>query len=323
MKKFVASVLVLVMMFSLCAPVMATESLQRKNHYGEFEYVDALGDQFHGIYTRDDEKAEVVVYDETGNLMSRAVREHGSDFIVETVTKKESGGALESRSRETETRTININDYIIPVPERQGDVASPASLSSLEIDLPGYTYYTKKGTYTTDYIYQGNILKGDGYFRQNGDYYEYDRMSYKFVRNTTINAIFLVLGGAYGWVTETIIKNILISAGIGFTGVVITTDWVFNGCAKSFGYDIQCRMKYNGANVTMSQITRNLEYLLVEDEDGNVIDCYFDDFSYSTPAQAITAWCSEAVGYGAKAFSYKYITGANPSLPLPVTGPNF
>lgn len=82
-------------------------------------------------------------------------------------------------------------------------------------------------------------------------------------------------------------------------------------------------MKYNGVNVTMSQITKSLEYLIVEDEDGNVIDCYFDDFSYSTPSQAISGWCREAVGYGAKAFNIKYITGSDPSLPLPVTGPVF
>ena len=35
------------------------------------------------------------------------------------------------------------------------------------------------------------------------------------------------------------------------------------------------------------------------------------------------AWCSEAVGYGAKAFNVKYITGSDPSLRLPVTGPTF
>lgn len=148
-------------------------------------------------------------------------------------------------------------------------------------------------------------------------------MSYKFVRNTTINAIVILVGGVYGWVTKTSIINILAGAGISVVGVAITTDWVFNGCVKSFGYDVQCRMEYNGVRIVMSQIEKKLEYLVVEDDDGNVTGVSFDDFSYNTPKEATNAWCSEAVGYGAKAFNVKYITGSDPSLRLPVTGPTF
>ena len=322
MKKLIASVLVFAMMFTLSVPAMAEEPNHSSDYYEEFEYIDSLGDQYHGIYTRNDEKAEVVVYDETGNLVSKAVQEHGSDFIVETVPKESDETALVNLSGEMETRIININDYIIPVPERE-DIVSPTSTNSVKIDLPGRTYYEQRGTYNTDYIYKGDILQGYGYYRQNGDNDEYNRMSYKFVRNTTINAIVILVGGVYGWVTKTSIINILAGAGISVVGVAITTDWVFNGCVKSFGYDVQCRMEYNGVRIVMSQIEKKLEYLVVEDDDGNVTGVSFDDFSYNTPKEATNAWCSEAVGYGAKAFNVKYITGSDPSLRLPVTGPTF
>ncbi len=82
-------------------------------------------------------------------------------------------------------------------------------------------------------------------------------------------------------------------------------------------------MEYNGVRIVMSQIEKKLEYLVVEDDDGNVTGVSFDDFSYNTPKEATNAWCSEAVGYGAKAFNVKYITGSDPSLRLPVTGPTF
>lgn len=321
MKKYIASVLMLAMMVSLSMPVKAAGHIQNKDHYEEFEYVDDFGDRYHGFYARDDEMAEVAIYDEAGRLISRAIREQGSDLIIETISKKAGGEALESRSEEMETRITNINDYIIPVPEKQDSIANPASSASVEIDLPGKTYYIKNGTHNTDYLYQGYILKGDSYYRQNGDNYEYDRMSHKFVRNTSISAILIIVGGVYGWATKSVIEDILFSAGVGVAGVALTTDWVFNGCAMSFGYDIQCRMKYNGANVIMSQIERSFEYLVVEDEKGNVLGYYFDDFEYSSPATAIRSWCNEAVGYGAKAFNIKYIAGTDPSLHLPVTGP--
>ncbi len=108
---------------------------------------------------------------------------------------------------------------------------------------------------------------------------------------------------------------------MGLIGAAITTDWEFNGCVNAYEYQFKCEMEYNGRNVVMSLIERDLEYLIVEDEKGNVTSFTFDDYSYSSPSNAIDFLCSEAVGYAAKAFYLKYITGYQPSLPLPVDGP--
>lgn len=321
MKRILAGCLTLVMMFSLCVPTLATDSIHNRGYYEEFEYEDVLGDLYHVIYTYDEKKAVVTVLDDDGNLISEAEREKGSNYIIETKLQKEVKGTPASLNGEKSTQIIDISELVLPVVEQMDNPVAPAVNTSVSINLPGSTTYTSKGMYNTDYIYQGNILKGEAFYRQTGAVDEYDRISYRFVRNTTINAIVLVLGGVYGWVTGTAIRHILGSAGIGIIGVGITTDWVFRGCVKAYEYQFKCEMRYNGSTKVMSVIKRDLEYLIVEDEDGSVIDFFFDDISYSSPSQAINMRCSEAVGYAAAAFNAKYITGSNPSLTLPVSGP--
>ena len=63
------------------------------------------------------------------------------------------------------------------------------------------------------------------------------------------------------------------------------------------------------------------EYLLSKDILLGTTNRTFDNFSYSTPEQAVNMCCKEAVGYAAQAFSAKYITGSKPNLSLPVSGP--
>ena len=322
-RKVVSMFLALCLLFSMCVPASAVDRVQDqdKEYSEKFEYVDDFGEKYHGVYTYDGEKAVVAVYDATGNLVSKAEREQGSDYIVETVYHGGRGKEFSSRDNTKETKILNVNDFVIPVLEK--DLATTTAVRTVEIDIPGSTSYTSKGMYNTDYLYQGRILKGEAFYRQTGNVDEYDRMSYKFARNTTINAIILILGGVYGWVTEAMIQSILVSAGIGLAGVGLTTDWIFNGCVKAFEYQFKCEMEYGGRDVVMSVITGDLEYLIVYDEDGYVLDFFYDDFSYSSPTQSINSRCSEAVGYAAKAFSIKYITASDPTLPLPVNGPVF
>lgn len=314
-KKVLASFLVFAIMLPLSTPVMAIEDVQSILHSEVFNYMDDRGDYYHGIYTYGEDSVIVDIFDEDDNLISRAERKHGSDYIIETTYTD----ITESRTENQEEKTnlININDIILPVSEETNSIA-PASV---EIEIPGSTSYESNGFYNTDYLYQGFILKGEAFFRQTGNVSEYNRVSYSFVRGVTLNVIIVVLTGYYGFLTKAAIGEILRNAGVGLIGAAITTDWEFNGCVNAYEYQFKCEMEYNGRNVVMSLIERDLEYLIVEDEKGNVTSFTFDDYSYSSPSNAIDFLCSEAVGYAAKAFYLKYITGYQPSLPLPVDGP--
>lgn len=77
----------------------------------------------------------------------------------------------------------------------------------------------------------------------------------------------------------------------------------------------------NGRSIKMSEITKKFDYLLSKDILLGTTNRTFDNFSYSTPEQAVNMCCKEAVGYAAQAFSAKYITGSKPNLSLPVSGP--
>lgn len=332
MKKTLSFILVLSMMLSLCTPVLAVSNDSNGDvFYEEFEYYDSLGDKYKGVFLRDAEKSVASIYDEAGNLVVKSEREHDSNIIVETVPKSTESNMRTAISLEDnfETRLVDINDLLVPTDEISANTenisaGAPVTIAATTGDsVPGSTVYKKYGTYNTDYLYMGEILTGDGYYRRTGNYTDSNRVSYQFVRNTAITTISLALGAYYSWLTLTKVKDIIVGLGIGATASALTMDWNFKGCVRAFEYQFKCQMVYNGSSIKVSEITRNLEYLYSEDEVLGTTNYNFDDFSYSSPTQAVNMRCSEAVGYAAKAFSIKYITGSDPSLSLPVNGPVF
>lgn len=327
MKKLTAWVLMLTMMFSLCVPAFAVGRQPDTFYYEEFEYIDSVGDRYHGTYTYDDKSAIVIIYDETGEVISKAERRLESNYIVETIPKNFFEGASINEISNAEIKITNINDLIIPLTENVAqngiEMYAPAATTILGDPIPGSKIYKSNGYYRTDYLYQGKMLQGEGFYRQTGKVSEYNRVSYRFIRNTSVAAVVLTISSLYTWAKAEKIKDLMEGLGVSIVGGVITIDWDFYGSVQAFEYQFKCEMKYNGRNIVMSEIEGNLEYLSIKDKDGNVKACYFDDSSCGTPNEVLEMKCSEATGYAAKAFNIKYISGSDPSLPLPVNGPVF
>lgn len=325
MKRIMSIVLVMATMLSLYVPVQAVENVpENYKDYEEFEYVDSAGDKFKAVSYKDDEKTVAIIYDSQGNMLVKSERAFGSDFIIETVATEVMGGGARSAARTT-TRVIDIKDMQVPWEEELISASMPAydvMATNTGDSVPGSTTYKKYKTYNTDYVYQGEILTGDGYFRKtSATPVTSNRVSYNWVRNTTINAIFLILSGYYSWVTLSTTKQILTGLGIGLTGVALTTDLNYRGEVETYTFQFKCHMDYKGNSIKMSEITKKFDYLLSKDILLGTTNRTFDNFSYSTPEQAVSMCCSEAVGYAAKAFSVKYITESDPDLSLPVSGP--
>lgn len=327
MKKFMSIILVMATMLSLYVPAQAVEKGPGTyKDYEEFEYVDSVGEKFRAVAYKDDEKTVAIVYDSQGNMVVKSERAFGSDYIIETVTEEVAGRSVLSTEGATATRVIDIKDMQVPWSEATLDSMNTPSYGVMSTDtgdtVPGSTAYKKYKTYNTDYLYQGEILTGDGYFRKtSATPVTSNRVSYNWARNTTINAIFLILSGYYSWVTLSTTKQILIGLGIGLAGAALTSDLNYRGEVETYTFQFKCHMDYNGRSVKMSEITKKFDYLLSKDILLGTTNRNFDNFSYSTPEQAVNMCCSEAVGYAAKAFSVKYITGSDPDLSLPVSGP--
>ncbi|WP_295582701.1 hypothetical protein [uncultured Oscillibacter sp.] len=313
MKKIIACCLVVTMIFSLGISASALGTSDVQPYYEEFDYVDSLGDTYRGVYTRNSASAVVTIYDRNGNLVSKAEQKNGSNLIVESIR-----GEGITRSDGMITRVINIHDLVIPTPANEVGGNVPALLSDT---IPGSSSWRSNGYYNTDYLYLGNRLRGEGFYRNTGKYSEYDRVSYKFVQDTTISAIVLVISGFYSWMTAAKVTQVLRDLGVGMGTAAITMSWNFHGCVRALTFQFKCEMEYNGTDVVMSQIDRDLEYLYAYDDISGTESYIFDDYSYNSPTQAVNMRCSEVVGYGAKAFNVKYITQTNPSLRLPVSGP--
>ena len=318
-KKMMSLALAVVMCLSLCVPAFAAENVNP--YYETFEYVDSLGDTYTFIFTRDSKSTVAIVNDENGNLVAKSEQANGFNYIENTIPAVAYSRNISSARYVTET--ININDLIAPMPSdiTLDESSINAFLAASGDSIPGSSTYKSNGTYNTDYTYQGNILKGEAFYRRTGGYTEYNRVSYVFTRNMTITAIFIVLGGMYSWLKLTAIKEIAAGVGIGITGAAITMDWNYYGKMRAYDFQYKCNMVHNGSTIKMSEITRKLEYLISGDSVLGTTNYKFDDFSYDTPTQGVYMQCSEAVGYAAKAFSVKYITESDPTLSLPVSGP--
>ena len=327
MKKIVSLILVMATMLSLYVPVKAAEKgLGTYRDYEEFEYVDSFGEKFRAVSYKDDEKTVAIVYDSQGNMIVKSERAFGSDYIIETVTEEVAGRNALNTEGTTATRVINIKDMQVPWSGSPLDSMNTPSYGVMATDtgdtVPGSTAYKKYKTYNTDYLYQGEILTGDGYFRKtSATPVTSNRISYNWVRNTTINTIFLILSGYYSWVTLSTTKQIIIGLGIGIAGASMTSDLHYRGEVETYTFQFKCQMDYNGRSIKMSEITKKFDYLLSKDILLGTTNRTFDNFSYSTPDQAVNMCCKEAVGYAAQAFSAKYITGSKPNLSLPVSGP--
>lgn len=80
-------------------------------------------------------------------------------------------------------------------------------------------------------------------------------------------------------------------------------------------------MSYLGTNYDMCIISRQIDRIRFINTDTGLVTEIFNPISYTTESDAINGYCREAVGYGATAYNVKFITGTNPNLSLPVSGP--
>lgn len=346
MKKIISIMLVISIFTCISAPAFATSvslhpieivretytsASQNGVFYESYSYVDSIGDTYNVSFSKSQEETTAIITDESGNLIAKSEYINGNSFITNTIP-------VSARSifpHNAYTENISIDSYVKDDSEFEKSffiedsslVQNPmtvAATTSGGDPVPGSTTYKYYKTYNTDYIYLGEILKGDGYYRKLSGYDEYNRASYAFQKGVTIAAIFTILGGVYSFLTGTVdILTLAGGMGISVIGSAIGMDWNLNACVRSFDFQFQCRMVYNGSTKTMSQIAHQLEYLYGYDEVLETDSYVFDSFSYSSPEQAVSAHCSEAVGYGAAAFNAKYIMGTYPTLVLPVSGPSW
>ena len=346
MRKFISIVLTLALFTSISAPALASstslhpieivkETYVSSTEDGVFSesynYVDSLGDLYNVSFTKSSTQTTTVITDEFGSLVSKSEYIDGNDFITNTIPITTRAGSDVG----TFSENINIDYYVeddsefnetfsVQAPLVTANSVATTASSSGGDPIPGSTSFKHYKTYNTDYIYLGNILKGDGYYRRLAGYDEYNRSSYTFQKGAALASIFTILGGIYSFLTGTTqIAALAGGMGISIIGSALGMDWNLDACVRSFDFQIQCRMEYNNSTKIMSQITRKLEYLYGYDEFIEADSYVFDSFSYGSPNQAVNAYCSEAVGYGAAAFSAKYITGNYPNLVLPVSGPSY
>lgn len=346
MRKFISIILTLSIFACISAPALAysndlrpveiidetyTSSTGKNSFTESYDYIDSLGDVYHVTFSKSSTKTTTVISDEDGTLVAKSEYITGDDYITNTIPVASRAGVQPALCSEM----VSIDQYVKDDSEfyETFTVTEPLTLSNQVTvaattaggdSIPGSTTFKFHKTYNSDYIYQGEILKGDGYYRRLSGYDEYNRSSYSFQRGATIAAIFTILGGVYSFLTGT--TQILVLAGgmgISVIGSALGMDWNLNACVRSFDFQFQCRMVYNNSTKTMSQITRQLEYLYGYDEFIDAESYVFDSFSYSSPEQAVGAYCSEAVGYGAAAFNAKYISCSYPTLVLPVSGPSW
>ena len=344
MKKLLSLILVASIFVCISAPAYAkTSALQPIKVLSEtytsttedgvftesYCYVDSIGDTYKVFFSKTQKKTTVVITDEIGTLVSKSEYLSGADFITNTTATLTRSGS----SQEIQTENIDIDRYIVDnsefdkvffVRDLSATQRSTTVRSSGGDPVPNSTTFTHCGTFNTDLLYQGRILTGEGYYRMLPTYTEYNRNSYKFELNTALGAICTILSGVYSFLTGT--DKILILAGgmgISFIGSALATDWNLNACVRSFDFQFQGRMLYNGSTIITGQITRQLEYLYGYDEIINRSSYAFDARYHTSPAQALRDYCSEAVGYGASAFLAKYVDCTYPTLVLPVSGPSW
>lgn len=346
MRKFISIVLTLSIFISISVPALAsstslspieiveetyTSSTTNGIFSESYNYIDSLGDLYNVSFTRTPTKTTTVITDESGSLVAKSEYINGNDFITNTIpiaTRSESDAGVFSEN-------ISIDYYVeddsefddtfsVQEPLVSTNSEAMTTSSSGGDPIPGSTSFKFYKSYNTDYVYLGNILKGDGYYRRLAGYDEYNRASYTFQKGATLASIFTILGGVFSFLTGTTqIAALAGGMGISIIGSALGMDWNLDACVRSFDFEFQCRMKYNNSTKTMSEITRQLEYLYGYDEFIEAESYVFDSFSYGSPEQAVNSHCSEAVGYGAAAFSAKYITGNYPNLVLPVSGPSY
>lgn len=333
MKKFLSILLCFVMVFTMSSTAFAANntvsiddsissftSESGDDYYTEsYNFVDSVGETYKVVFEKTAAKTTTILYDSRDSFVSESEWITGSDDITTTFATPTAAKS----SASTTADTVNISDLVVN--DSALNIVTTKSINAARSggdSIPGSTAYTFYKTYNTDYVYLGNILKGNAYYKKVGTYTEYNRMSYAFQRSIALTTVLTLIGGVYSFITGT--YQVLVLAGgmgISFAGGLLTTAWNVDCSVRSYPFDFRCLMTYNGSSVVMSQIRRNLEYLYGKDTYSGNESYVFDDFSYSDPTQAVGGYCSEAVGYAAKAFSIKYITGSDPSLSLPVTGP--
>lgn len=346
MKKLISIILTLSILACISAPAFAYSndllpvemiegtyaSSSGKNSFTEsYDYVDSLGDVYHVTFSKSSTKTTTMISDEYGALVAKSEYVVGNDYITNiTPVASRTGEGSTLRSD-----IVSVDQYVkddsefdktftVHEPLTPANQSYVAAITAGGDSIPGSTTFKFYKTYNSDYVYQGEILKGDGYYRRLSGYDEYNRASYAFQKGAAIAVIFTILGGVYSMVTSTsTILDLAGGMGISIIGAALGMDWNLNACVRSFDFQFQCRMVYNGSTKTMSQITRQLEYLYGYDDFIDAESYVFDSFSYGSPEQAVSAHCSEAVGYGAAAFNAKYISCSYPTLVLPVSGPSW
>lgn len=326
MKKFVSVFLAMTMLFSLlCTTVLAVEK-EGEGKKGSTTITDSFGNRYIVIEESTDDFFIATMTTEEGTLVSRSVLNWETGEIVtesldsRDVTEESLVGTANVSVSDYKISRSSVYDYIVS--DGDGTVAVTSG-SSYDGDY-NYSYKFRK-TGKTDYLYKGQILTGDCYYRCTGYYNESNRMSYKFARGVALTVVEAAVAWAIGkgpLLVIDLVKNILKAFAIGLAEGKLLEDFNPIVSIRAFDFKFKTTMEYNNRDVTMCVIDRVIEYVYAE-VNGRGMLTDVDMASYSSEDQAINGMCSESLGYAAAAFSAKYITQNYPNLSLPVSGPSF
>lgn len=326
MKRFISAVLAMTMLFSLlCTTALAVEK-ESAGKKGSTTIVDDFGNRYIVTEEKNEDFFIATMTKEDGTLVSRSVMNWETGEIVtesladQDTPEKNVATATAALDSEYVISRSSVYDYIV---FDGSETAAETRGSSYDSDY-NYSYKFKK-TGNTDYLYMGEILTGDCYYRCTGYYDESNRMSYAFARDVQLTVIEATLAWAIGkgpLLVLDLVKNILKEFAIGWAEGKLLEDFNPIVSIRAFDFKFKTTMEYNNRDVSMCIIDRVIEYVYAEvNGRGALTDV--DMFSYTSEAQAINAMCSESLGYAAAAFSAKYITQNYPNLSLPVSGPSF
>jgi len=317
MKKLISIILALAMIFAMSATVFAEVSTSDNEalRIQEFEYNDETLFDYTLRVSEYKDKMIVTLIAPDGRAVQESIRENDSDVVMYWTL--EDGEKVESSVRVSDC--VEKLDDIINYSEICSDNYSGSTMiRSLPNDV--WHYF---GVYNTDYLYNGSILKGYGYYKRwsNDPETEYSRLSYNFVTGSLISVIYNVVSSTFNITASAVLKAILEEIGFSFAGGAITSSGNFIVSIRVFEYWFKSDMIYSGNYITTCIIERPMEYMYFKSEITGS-DAYRYDSSYAaSETLAIDSFCDEAVGYGAAAFNKKYIAQTDPSLSLPVSGP--
>lgn len=326
MKRFVSAVLAMTMLFSLLCTTASAVEKESVGKKGSTTITDDFGNRYVVTEEETDDFFIATMTKEDGTLVSRSVLNWETGEIVTesladqgTTEKSVAATAAASDSDYVISRS-SVYDYIV---SDGAATAAETRGSSYDSDY-NYSYKFRK-TGNTDYLYMGQILTGDCYYRCTGYYDESNRMSYAFARDVQLTVIEAAVAWAIGkgpLLVLDLVKNILKEFAIGWAEGKLLEDFNPIVSIRAFDFKFKTTMEYNNRDVSMCIIDRVIEYVYAEvNGRGALTDV--DMFSYTSEDQAINAMCSESLGYAAAAFSAKYITQNYPDLSLPVSGPSF